>query len=91
MMSTKEWIKDVSAIVILLSGIVMAYWSFAINHGHVSESVLWYVSQCLVWSGAAFGIDVVIDHKFVKVKDYIDDALIDSKCKEGESNKDEKD
>ena len=31
--------------------------------GEISSSVLWFFSQCLIYAGAALGIDVMIDNK----------------------------
>ena len=34
--------------------------------GEISDSVLWFFAQCLIYAGTALGIDVMIDHKLDK-------------------------
>ncbi len=59
-----DYFKVVTAALLLLSGIVMAFLSFhAAPVGELSDSVLWYVAQCLIYSGTVYGVDVVIDHR----------------------------
>ena len=31
--------------------------------GEISDSVLWFFAQCLLYAGAALGIDVFVEHK----------------------------
>jgi hypothetical protein len=31
--------------------------------GEISDSVLWFTAQCLIYAGSALGIDVMIDNK----------------------------
>ena len=37
--------------------------------GEISSSVLWFFSQCLIYAGAALGIDVMIGKKLEKRND----------------------
>ena len=50
--NTKEWIQYGSAIALLTSGVAMAFLSFFLNGGDLKDSVLWYVSQTLVYAGS---------------------------------------
>lgn len=81
--NTKEWIQYGSAIVLLASGIVMAFLSFFLNEGEVKDSVLWYVSQTLVYAGSIFGVGIYIQSKWGDVKGYVDHLLKETKEKEG--------
>lgn len=81
--NTKEWIQYGSAIVLLTSGIVMAFLSFFLNEGEVKDSVLWYVSQTLVYAGSIFGVGIYIQSKWGDVKGYVDNILKETKEKEG--------
>lgn len=47
----------------ILSGIVLAFLSFFLNSYNISDGVLWYVSQALVYSGAIFGVNVYFKTK----------------------------
>lgn len=77
--NTKEWIQYGSAIFLLASGVVMAFLSFFLNGGEVRDSVLWYVSQTLVYAGSIFGVGIYIQSKWGDVRNYIDNILKDNK------------
>lgn len=48
----------------LASGVGLSYASFFLSPiGEISDSVLWFTAQCLIYAGSALGIDVVIDHR----------------------------
>ena len=43
------WLAEASAVVMLLSGVVLTYLSFFLGgRGEVADSVLYYMAQCLV-------------------------------------------
>ena len=49
----------------LLSGIVLAVAGFIVDPvGEMSDSVLWYVSQSLLYAGSVFGLSAYVDQKF---------------------------
>ena len=63
--NTKEWIQYGSAIVVLTSGIVLAYVSyFTSQMRDVTDNVLWYFAQTLMYAGSIFGVAIAIDAKF---------------------------
>lgn len=67
--NTKEWIQYGSAIVVLTSGIVLAYVSyFTSQMRDVTDNVLWYFSQTLMYAGSIFGVTIAIDAKFENIK-----------------------
>ena len=66
-----------SAIALLLSGVLMAFLSFFLNEGEVKESVLWYVSQTLVYAGSIFGVGIYIQSKWGDVKGYVERLIKD--------------
>lgn len=77
--NTKEWIQYGSAIALLASGVAMAFLSFFLNGGEVRDSVLWYVSQTLVYAGSIFGVGVYIQSKWGDVKGYVDKMVNEKK------------
>lgn len=81
--NTKEWIQYGSALGMLSSGVLLTFLCFFLNGYSVSDSVLWYVAQCLVYAGSVFGVTVYISTKFGDVK-----KMFNEKIKE---QKDEKD
>ena len=76
--NTKEWIQYGSAIALLTSGVAMAFLSFFLNGGDLKDSVLWYVSQTLVYAGSIFGVGNDVQSKWGEVKNYVDKRLRDN-------------
>lgn len=67
--NTKEWIQYGSAIVVLTSGIVLAYVSYFTSlMRDVTDNVLWYFAQTLMYAGSIFGVAIAIDAKFENIK-----------------------
>lgn len=67
--NTKEWIQYGSAIVVLTSGIVLAYVSyFTSQMRDDTDNVLWYFAQTLMYAGSIFGVAIAIDAKFENIK-----------------------
>ena len=61
--NVREGLQYSAAIGMLLSGVVLTFLSFFLNNYVVSDGVLWYVSQTLVYSGAIFGVNVYFKTK----------------------------
>lgn len=56
-----------SALFMLIAGVTLSFWGFYVEPlGHISDSVLWFFAQCLLYAGAALGIDAIVEHKFNK-------------------------
>ena len=62
--SHKDIVQYGSAIFMLVSGVIMAFFCFFLNNYELSDSVLWYVAQCLIYAGSALGIKGYIDSRF---------------------------
>ena len=77
--STKEWIQYTTAVVMLTSGVVMAFLSFFLGQYDIAEGVLWYVAQALTYAGGIFGATLYFKSKWgefeTQTKDYIDTKL----------------
>lgn len=41
-----------------MSGIVLAFLSFFLNNYNISDGVLWYISQALIYAGGIFGVSI---------------------------------
>ena len=53
----KEIAQVWTAIVLIVSGIVLSFLSFFISKEHcIDNSVVWYFAQCLLYAGGIFGI-----------------------------------
>lgn len=56
-----------TAVGMLVSGVSLSTAGFCIPPvGEISDSVLWFFAQCLLYAGSALGVDVIIDHKLKK-------------------------
>ena len=73
-MKRSEAFRAGSAIAMLLSGISLSIAGFCVEPvGEISDSVLWYVAQALIYAGSAFGIDVIIDRRIKETTDKADE------------------
>ena len=60
----KQTIRSWTAVGMLASGVGLSIAGFVVPPvGIISDSVLWFTAQCLIYAGSALGIDVMIDHK----------------------------
>lgn len=67
--NTKEWIQYGSAVVVLIFAIVLVYISyFTSKTQDVTDNVLWYFAQSLMYVGSIFGVAIAIDAKFENIK-----------------------
>ncbi len=58
-----------SALLMLASGIALSVAGFVSPPlGEISDSVLWYVAQALIYAGSVFGVTVYIDRRLKDVK-----------------------
>ena len=54
----KEWIQYCTAVAMILSGVILAFLSFFLNHFDIANGVLWYIAQALVYAGGIFGVSL---------------------------------
>lgn len=66
--NTKDWIQYGTAISMIVSGILLALLSFFLNAYDISDGVLWYVAQALVYAGSIFGVNIYMRTKYGEVK-----------------------
>ena len=51
----------------LFSGVLLSFLGFFEEPtGEISNSVLWYFAQCLIWAGSVFGLTSYVDWKLKK-------------------------
>lgn len=58
---TKERIQYGTAVAMIASGVTLTFICFFSNGHEISDSVLWYVAQCLVYAGSVFGVTMYIN------------------------------
>ena len=57
-------IRSYTAVAMLASGVGLSIAGFiAPPFGEISDSVLWFFAQCLIYAGTALGFDVMIETK----------------------------
>ena len=57
-------VRSLTAVGMLAAGVGLSIAGFAVPPvGEISDSVLWFFAQCLIYAGAALGIDVMIEQK----------------------------
>lgn len=60
----KTTMRGYSAIAMLIAGVGLSVAGFITPPlGEISDSVLWFFAQCLMYAGTALGIDVIVDRK----------------------------
>ncbi len=76
---TKEQRTDIqiySAIAMLVAGVGLTIAGFIVPPvGEISDSVLWFFAQCLIYAGSIFGVSVYVQHKFTEINDKIRERL----------------
>ena len=66
-MIDKESASILSALGLILSGIILVFCAFFRSEdGVISDSVLWYVGEALLYAGSVFGLKSYIDYKLKK-------------------------
>ena len=66
-MSDKDTISIAAAMLLLLSGVVLSFIGFFTEpKGEISDSVLWYFAQTLIYAGSVMGIKSYVDYRISK-------------------------
>lgn len=62
-----------SALGMLLAGVSLSVAGFLVPPvGEISDSVLWFFAQCLIYAGSIFGVSIYVQSKFTELKEEID-------------------
>ena len=63
-----------SAIGMLISGVALSIAGFIVPPvGEISDSVLWFFAQCLIYAGSIFGVSIYVQSKFKELKHELED------------------
>lgn len=73
--NVREGLQYSTAIGMVVSGVVLAFLSFFLNSYVISDGVLWYISQALVYSGAIFGVNIYFKTKLGNFESKMKDEL----------------
>ena len=61
-----------SALSMLLAGVALSVAGFLVPPvGEISDSVLWFFAQCLIYAGSIFGVSIYVQSKFSELKEEI--------------------
>jgi hypothetical protein len=73
-------IQTITAVVLIATGIVMSFIGFwTPPKGEISDSVLWYFAQTLIYAGSVFGLKVYVDRRInPSTPDTIGDSAADT-------------
>ncbi len=67
--SVREDVAVASACALLASGVVLAFIAyFRSPLGEISEGVLWFTAQCLIYAGSIFGVSVYVQSKVAEIR-----------------------
>ena len=64
----KDKIQYITAIVLITSGIVLAFLSFFLNSFNIASGVLIYIAQAFVAGGSIFGVSIYFKTKLGEFK-----------------------
>lgn len=73
--NVRESLQYGTAIGMVVSGVILAFLSFFLNGYNISDGVLWYISQALVYSGAIFGVNIYFKTKLGNFESKVKDEL----------------
>ncbi len=63
-------VRSYTAVAMLAAGVGLSVAGFiAPPFGEISDSVLWFFAQCLMYAGTALGIDVIVERRVQSLKD----------------------
>ncbi len=72
--NTKEWIQYSTAILMITSGVLLAFLSFFLNNYDIARGVLWYIAQALVYAGGIFGVSLYFKTKLGDFESRVDQS-----------------
>lgn len=63
-------VQYISAVGMLISGVALSVAGFVVSPlGEISDSVLWFAAQTMIYSGSVFGVSVYVNDKFRSITD----------------------
>ncbi len=62
----RDKIQEGAAITLLVSGIIIAFLSFFLNHYQIETGVLFYISECFLFAGAFMGFNIYFRSKMIE-------------------------
>lgn len=73
---TRTTYQVFSALAMLLSGVALSIAGFIVPPvGEISDSVLWFFAQCLIYAGSIFGVSIYVQSKFTELKNQLENKV----------------
>ena len=70
----------------LFCGVALSVAGFLVSPvGEISDSVLWFAAQTMIYAGSVFGVNVYVNDKFQSITDKIN--KVDEKVNNGVNNR----
>lgn len=70
---TRTTYQVFSALAMLLAGVALSIAGFIVPPvGEISDSVLWFFAQCLIYAGSIFGVSIYVQSKFTELKNQLE-------------------
>ncbi len=66
MLGIKDQIQYITAIILILSGVVIAFLSFFLNSFNIATGVLIYIAQAFTAGGAIFGVSIYFKNQLIE-------------------------
>ena len=79
---TRTRIQYATAVVMLAIGAALSVAGFIVPPtGEISDSVLWFFAQCLIYAGSIFGVSTYVHGKFTELSRELDRRIIATRVK----------
>ena len=79
---TRTRIQYITAVVMLAIGAALSIAGFIVPPtGEISDSVLWFFAQCLIYAGSIFGVSTYVHGKFTELSRELDRRIIATRVK----------
>ena len=73
---TRTTYQVFSALAMLLVGVALSIAGFIVPPvGEISDSVLWFFAQCLIYAGSIFGVSIYVQSKFTELKNQLENKV----------------
>ena len=73
--TTKDAIQYSTAVLMIVSSVVLSFLSFFWNEGNIADGILWYVAQSLTYAGGIFGVTLYVRTKQHQSENRVYDRL----------------
>lgn len=75
--NTKDTIQYSTAVLMVVSGVVLAFLSFFYNSYDIADGVLWYIAQALTYAGGIFGVTIYFRTKLNQAENRLERFIRD--------------